>query len=385
MECASCRADLDATDRYCPACRMPNVLGTRHPRFGPAERDPGPIVAPRPLAPGSRPCPRCHDGVRVFDNYCRSCGLDVSRLAPLPSSSRTFGVWTTPGPQGLDRYRPLQVRTLVLQLIVAAVAIVAVGLAGVSLIQWRNLDGGSLPMLTLPRADVGWSLLQSWVTRLAVVQVSLVIVASMLTVSWTARAYRNLSGLEVHPSRLRPIWASLGWLVPGVNLVMPKVIMDRTWRESAPDPEFGGARPASPIPTINHLWWVCSLVALPTVALAMVAMTDLGPVAPVNRPDVHAATAAFILLAVAELLLVFASVLFIVTLQGVARRQRLRALQLGPAPALMSSRRQHDVVPQPPEEVAEVAATVLVRPVGEAPPRPALAHLVGGDALAGRY
>lgn len=385
MECASCHADLDAVDRYCPACRMPNVQGTRHPRFGPAERDPGPIVAPRVLAPGVRPCPRCHDGIRSRDNYCRSCGLDVSRLAPLPPTSRTVGAWTTPGPQGLDAYRPLGGLTRLLQLLVVAVGITAIGLAGASLMQWRNLDGGSLPVFTLPRSDVGWPVLQTWMTRFAVVQVSLVLVISLLTVSWTTRAYRNLAGLGVTSPRLAPTWATLGWFVPGVNLVMPKAIIDQTWRASDPSASGGASQMSRPIPTINHLWWVCTLVALPTVALALFELTGLGALAPTGMAEVHAAQAALILLAVAELLTVFASVLFIATLGGIAHRQRVRADRLGPAQALVATARRVDETDESPDESESAVTSALVQPLDPVRPRPALAHLVGGDALAGRY
>src|SRR3954462_1581560 len=154
MECASCRADLDAIDRYCPACRAPNMQGTLRPRFGPAIPDPGPMIATRVVPPGSRPCPRCQDGIRPNDTYCRSCGLDVSLLAPLPPSDRTVGVWTTPAPHGLDSYRPLPRPTVVLRALVVLIAFIGCLLAAVGLLLWTKLGGGDLPFVTIPDASL---------------------------------------------------------------------------------------------------------------------------------------------------------------------------------------------------------------------------------------
>lgn len=388
MECASCRADLEPHDRYCPACRLPNLQGTRHPRFGPPEVEPPPLFAPRVVAKGARPCPRCHDGIRSRDNFCRSCGLDVSRLPAPPPTSNTVGVWTTPGPQGLDVYRPLTRRTQTLQLLVLAIALSGVGLAAVSLMLWRSLDGGSWPYVALPRPGLGWTTLQLWATRLAVLQVGMLVIASVLTIAWTGRAYRNLSGLEVHNRRLGPAWATLGWLVPVVNLVVPKAIFDSTWRASDPEPDRVDGSARRPVPTVNHLWWVCTLVALPTVALALVELASIGTEPPLDIAGVHATRAVFVLLAVAEILLVFAALLFVSTLGGIAERQRARALRLGPPAAL--ARRQAGE-PDPEGAVPEAALTEPSEPAGllrpHVPPArvPALVHLVGGDTRAGRY
>ena len=397
MECASCRADLDATDRYCPACRAPNMAGTRHPRFGPPERDPGPIVAPRVIAAGSRPCPRCHDGIRPRDVYCRSCGLDVSLLAPLPPRDRTVGVWTTPGPQGIDAYRPLGRLTRVLQALVVLSALIGAVLAAVSVLLWRKLGGGSLPNIEVSSTSLSWADLHRWGVRLAVAQLAVLAVASILTVVWTRRAYRNLSGLDVQTKRLPAVWATLGWFVPGVNLVMPKVIVDSTWRES--DPRAGGRRQwgRQPIPTTNHLWWICTLVALPTMALALIEVADLGSTPPILLGDLHADQAALVLLAVAEALLVFAAMLFVRTLASINDRQLRRALRLGP-PAALSGMRDTPAAPTPPTEDVtgdDSAGPTLdlvdpddpwAFPEGPWPEaEPALAHLGNVDDRSGRY
>jgi hypothetical protein len=332
MECASCGADLDANDRYCPACRLPNVQGSRHPRFGPAEVDPGPTIAPRVALEGERPCPRCRAGLRRQDHYCRSCGLDVSQLAPPPPVSRTGGVWTTPGPLTVDAYRPLGRLSVVIRVLVGLFTAVALVMIGLSLVLWRTLGEATIPTLGLPSVDADWVMLDHWVRRLAITEAILVGVICILTIAWTRRGYRNLGCLGVSGRRLASSWATFGWLVPGANLIVPKLVVDDIWRASDADVPSGSSRwRSSAVPTANHMWWISTIVALPTVALALATFLTTGE-RPVGLAEIHATQGSLLVLAVAEMLVVFAAVLFNRTIGGVTERQRARAVRLGPAP-----------------------------------------------------
>ena len=51
------------------------------------------------------------------DHYCRSCGIDVARLAPPPPTGRTVGVWTGPGPHGSTGTSSLALWTAGLRLV----------------------------------------------------------------------------------------------------------------------------------------------------------------------------------------------------------------------------------------------------------------------------
>ncbi len=175
---------------------MPNLGGIHHPRFGPPDREPLPIVAPRVLAPGHRPCPRCADGFRSRDHYCRSCGFDVSGLAPPPPEGRTVGVWTSPGPQGSDWYRSLSVLTVALRGVLTLIAVCAVAIAAVSAMVSDDLTG-HMPWPTGTHGTTDWASLQSWSGTLAVAQLALIALATLLLVAWTRRAYRNLPALDV--------------------------------------------------------------------------------------------------------------------------------------------------------------------------------------------
>ncbi|MGZ4682667.1 MAG: DUF4328 domain-containing protein [Acidimicrobiales bacterium] len=370
MECASCGADIDAIDRYCPACRLPNVQGSRHPRFGPAERDPGPAIAPRVAAEGERPCPRCRSGLRSRDHYCRSCGLDVSRLAPPPPISRTAGVWMTPGPITVDSYRPLGRLSMILKVMILLITVAAVVTVGISLLLWRTLSDGSTLAAGFPSVDAGWVVLDQWVHRLAMAQAALLTVAALLTIAWSRRGYRNLGCLGVSGRRHAAFWATWGWLIPGANLIIPKLIVDDTWRASDPELESGSAQWRSAVvPTANHMWWISTIVALPTVALALAAILSTGD-QPVDLAEVHATQGSLLVLAVAEMLVVFAAILFARTITGVTERQRARAERLGPA-ARPSMR--PPVVDEPPAPIVPTSKG------------PVLLHSTGAGASAGRY
>jgi len=370
MECASCRADIDAMDRYCPACRLPNVQGSRHPRFGPAEKDPGPAIAPRVAAEGERPCPRCRSGLRSRDHYCRSCGLDVSQLAPPPPISRTGGVWLTPGPLTVDAYRPLTRLSIAMRVLILLLTVAAVVTVGISLMLWRTLADGSWITAGLPTVDAGWVVLYQWVHRLAVVQAGLLAVLALLTISWSRRGYRNLGCLGVSGRRLAPFWATYGWLIPGANLIIPKLIVDDTWRASDPDVASGSSQwRTETIPTANHMWWISTIVALPTVALALATILGTND-QPVDLAAVHATQGSLLVLAVAEVLVVFASILFSRTISGVTERQLARATRLGPA-ARPTMR---------PPAVEEPVAPIVPPLKG-----PVLLHSAGAGASAGRY
>jgi Domain of unknown function (DUF4328) len=52
---------------------------------------------------------------------------------------------------------------------------------------------------------------------------------------WFHRAYTNLPALGIEPLPYATGWTIGAWLVPLLNLVRPKQIMDTIWRGSDPD------------------------------------------------------------------------------------------------------------------------------------------------------
>jgi hypothetical protein len=196
-------------------------------------------------------------------------------------------------------------------------------------------------------------------------------VVALLTVAWSRRGYRNLGCLGVKGRRLAAFWATYAWLIPGVNLILPKLIVDDTWRASDPDVPSGSERWRTiPVPTANHMWWISTIVALPTVALALAAILSIRD-RPVDLAEVHATQGTLLVLAVAEMLVVFAAILFSRTISGVTDRQRARATRLGPA---------HRPSMRPPVVEDEPSPAVRAPSKG-----PVLLHSAGAGASAGRY
>ena len=371
MECASCGAVIDPGDRFCPACCLPNIGGTHHPRFGPPEKEPGPLLVAREVGPGLRACPRCSDGIRVTDHYCRSCGIEVARLAPLPPPGRTVGVWTAPGPQGSEWYRPMAVLTAGLRLMLAAVAVAAICVVANSVMVDRALTG-SVPLFGSRGPRPNWSELQSWGGNLAALQLLLIGLATVLLVVWTRRAYRNLTPLNVIDLRFAPRWAVLGWLIPGVDVIVPKQILDDTWRASDPAaPPYASGTSGwrrTPVPTSHHLWWICTLVALPLVVLTEIQLSLSATLPPTTTAGIHDAQWGYLLLAGAQALLVFAGILLFRMVGSIYERQRDRAAAIGPvAPELGSGPGD----PDEEEPVAPASHSVFV-------------HAVDAEAI-GRY
>jgi hypothetical protein len=246
------------------------------------------------------------------------------------------------GPNGrpVDEYGPLGPSTAALRLLVGVIALTGVALAAVSVVVWRRL-GGEVTMISLPDTKLDWAVLQTWVQGLAVVQMALLVVASVLMIRWTAQASRNMAALRVGGHTIASVWATLGWFIPGVNLVLPRQVVAELWRMADPAGEVDAKEwKLQPAPTVLNLWWICTLVALPTVLLAGTELVSVGQFPPVALADLRDARSAFVLLAVAEGLLVFAATLFAWVVGEITERQAERiaflnrgSAQLEPAPA----------------------------------------------------
>ena len=254
--------------------------------------------------------------------------MDVSSLPPPPIADAAPGRRIGPNGRPRDDYRLLRPSTSVLRLVVGAIALTGMALAAVSVVVWRRL-GGEVTMIALPNTSIDWVVLQSWVQGLAVVQLALLVVASVLMIRWTAQAAHNVAKLRVGGHTIASVWATLGWLIPGVNLVLPRQIVAQLWRTSDPTGEIDGLGwKRLPAPTVLDLWWICTLVALPTVLLAGTELLYVGQFPPTALGDIHNARSAFVLLAIAEGLLVFAAVLFARVLGEITERQADRVAHL---------------------------------------------------------
>jgi hypothetical protein len=256
LECATCGyASPEGFDR-CPGCARPRrTRPATDPRTG------GPMVdAPD----GDRPGPLPADPV------------------PVPALS----------PTGAAPYRSLLGPAQLARTLLAVTSWTAAALATVVGAQMAlrsdalvtGLPAGTAARVDEARSVLGWSVAAACVVAVAAF------------VGWAARAHRNLPALGVAEGRMGGLWAVLGTLVPGANLVVPKLVVDDLWRASSPSvPPFPGrAWRRRQVGDLVHRWWalwlaVPAVAALGTSALARWA-TDLEPALAVQLVDLVAAT-----------------------------------------------------------------------------------------------
>ena len=126
----------------------------------------------------------------------------------------------------------------------------------------------------------------------AVLLVSLVATGAAF-VAWAVRAYRNLPALGITERRYWTIWLVVGWVIPGANLLVPKLLVADIWRASSPTvPVDDGDRwQRRPVASLVNRWW-CSFLLTPAVAVLAVAAARDGWVHSDRRLTVGAACVA---------------------------------------------------------------------------------------------
>ncbi|MFN8039010.1 MAG: DUF4328 domain-containing protein [Acidimicrobiales bacterium] len=355
--CGSCGARLQTSDRYCPACDAPNLAGPHAPKFRPRATDLPPVEErPRRLHPGGPACPRCgEDDIPRRAAYCPSCGMDLAgaRRAAAFAPDHVTGVWTSPGPHNLDPYRPLRRLTgvLVAGLVVVIGLVVAWSVA--QLVLYAKLQP-RLPALPLDAEAA-----RTWTGRLAVASAVAGLVVLLVTVAWTNRAYRNLPALAVAGLRFSPEVVPASWLVPGVNLIVPKLVLDELWRGSGPDevPGSTGWR-RRPVPFLSHLGWGVLMAGATGAILA-----DLGLAADPGS-DVDGLRLVLLLGAASGIAIALGVVLLGVFVTQIGDRQLERAVVLGP-PEFVVVRAARWGRGSVGADVADIDAEVAVAPAAD--------------------
>jgi hypothetical protein len=99
---------------------------------------------------------------------------------------------------------------------------------------------------------------------IGVLQVLIYLATGVMFILWFRRAYRNLEAWGTEGLRFEAGWTVGGWLVPFLNLVRPKQVMNDLWR--ATDPELpvqpGVAWKQVRVPLLVHAWWLLFLLSL---------------------------------------------------------------------------------------------------------------------------
>ena len=191
-------------------------------------------------------------------------------------------MWPTPPPRPEPRkspataspaaYRSLLGLAMPLRFLLAVTGWGAVGLAALRAI--RLAVTFAAEPWPLDRPETLWQNTATWSRASAGVEVFAVAVTGVVFMAWAYRAYENLPALGIGDRRYWTAWAVLGWVLPGANLFVPKLLIDDVWRASSPSLP---ARPPSnwqkrPVGDVVHRWWTLWLV---TPALAVVVTTLL--------------------------------------------------------------------------------------------------------------
>jgi hypothetical protein len=99
---------------------------------------------------------------------------------------------------------------------------------------------------------------------IGLLQLLIYLATGIMFIIWFRRAYRNLVAWGTESLRFEAGWTVGGWLVPFLNLVRPKQIMNDLWR--ATDPELT-VQPSIiwkqvRVPVLVHAWWLLFLLSL---------------------------------------------------------------------------------------------------------------------------
>ena len=139
-------------------------------------------------------------------------------------------------------------------------------MAGLHLLWLGRIDD---PSLTLDTTEVQLAPVARWVTGGLLVLLAL---TGAAFVAWAVRAYRNLPALGIRERRYWTIWLVIGWIIPGANLLVPKLVVNDIWRASSPRVPVDGGRgwQHRPVASIVNRWWCSFLVTPAVVVLAVV-------------------------------------------------------------------------------------------------------------------
>ncbi len=169
-----------------------------------------------------------------------------------------------------DGYRSLLRRASVARSALWASASAAVVVAAFHVAWLGRLDD---PVVTVAATEVR---IDEVATRATVGLLVLLTVTGLAFIAWAVRAYRNLPALGIRERRYWTIWLVIGWIIPGANLLVPKLLVDDIWRASSPRvPVDGGPGwQHRPVASVVNRWW-CSFLVTPAVVV-LAAVTARG-------------------------------------------------------------------------------------------------------------
>lgn len=116
--------------------------------------------------------------------------------------------------------------------------------------------------------------------RLVVVTKAALVVGILAAITWLIwqfLAHANARTLLRRKGTLAPALGVLCWLIPGVNLVLPPMVIQDMLRASDPDSVWSKGRVGGWASLVLWLWWTGWLVALALLYVAFLAVLDGHP------------------------------------------------------------------------------------------------------------
>lgn len=208
------------------------------------------------IPPAAAVCPGC--GRRAPGTT--RCGLRRDRrraLAHAMRAGRRGAAFRASGYRSLVVRAQFARRALVLAM-GASLAVWAVGLSA----YLRDR-----PALTGTDGGIDFGDLESLAAVLVGVEVGVTCVAALAFMCWSVRAYRNLPALGIDDRRYWTGWLVVAWFLPGINLVVPRLLLNDLWRASSPSAPARAGSAAwqhRPVASLVVRWWIACLLT-PTV------------------------------------------------------------------------------------------------------------------------
>lgn len=220
---------------------------------------------------------------------CRHCGFGIPADAPLCPGCRRPALddWrekvrtqhrlersarrTTTPPLRDDGYHSLLVPATIARAMLSLAATVAVVTAAAVAAWGFRVDD---PIVTVESTEIDLEVVAD-----ATIVTFLVVLAltGIAFVHWAVQAYRNLPALAIEDRRYWTIWLVIGWVIPGANLLVPKLLVDDVWRGSSPEASLvgGDSWQRRPVASIVNRWW-CSFLVTPAIVVLGVVLSRGG-------------------------------------------------------------------------------------------------------------
>ena len=144
------------------------------------------------------------------------------------------------------------------------VCLILMALVGALAVDFLLPDTRDLPFVrdNLPIADS--ELHQNHVRLVFISRAAIVLgaVAALTWLSWQYLAHSNAQALSGRKGRLLPALGLVSWFLPGLNLILPPLVMwDLLWA-SNPDSVSSEGRQRDPFVLLVALWWIGWLAGL---------------------------------------------------------------------------------------------------------------------------